>query len=54
MAAFTQIIPLPTSVETMEVLAVRSAIGFAQELNLDQIILEGDSKITIDVLSKGG
>ena len=35
MAAFTQIIPLPTLVETMEVLAVRSAIGFAQELSLD-------------------
>ena len=35
MAAFTQIILLPTLVETMEVLAVRSAIGFAQELSLD-------------------
>ena len=40
MAAFTQFIPLPTSVETMEVLAVRSAIGFAKELSLDQIILK--------------
>ena len=45
MAAFTQIILLPTSVETMEVLVARSAIGFAQELSLDQIILEGDSKL---------
>ena len=54
MAAFTQIILLPTSVETMEVLAACSAIGFAQELSLDQIILEGDSKITINALSKGG
>ena len=54
MAAFTQIIPLPTSVETVEVLATHSAIGFAQELSLDQIILEGDSEITINALSKGG
>ena len=54
MAAFTQLIPLPTSIETVEVLAARSAIGFAQELCLDQIILEGDSEITINALSKGG
>ena len=54
MAAFTQIIPLPTSVETVEVLVVRSAIGFAQELSLDHIILEGDSEITINALSKEG
>ena len=54
MAAFTQVIPLPTSVEMVEVLAARSAIGFAQELSLDQIILEGDSKTCINALSKGG
>ena len=54
MAAFTQIIPLPTSVETVEVLAACSAIGFAQELSLDQIILEDDSETCINVLSKGG
>ena len=35
MAAFTQIILLPTSVEMVEVLATRSAIGFAQELSLN-------------------
>lgn len=40
MFAFTQMIPLPTSVETVEVLAARIAIGFVQELSLDQIILE--------------
>ena len=54
MAAFTQVIPLPTSVEMVEVLAARSAIGFAQELSLDQIILEGDSETCINALSKGG
>ena len=54
MAAFTQVIPLPTSVEMVEFLAARSAIGFAQELSLDQIILEGDSETCINALSKGG
>lgn len=54
MAAFTQFIPLPTSVKTVEVLAVRSTIGFAKELSLDQIILEGDPKTCINVLSIGG
>ena len=54
MAAFTQIIPLPTLVEMVEVLAMRSAIGFAQELSLDQVILEGDSETIIRVLSRGG
>ena len=54
MAAFTQLIPLPTSIETVEVLAARSAIGFVEELSLDQIILEGYSEITINALSKGG
>ena len=54
MATFTQIIPLPTSVEAVEVLAARNATGFAQELSLDQIILEGDSETTIRALSRGG
>ena len=54
MAAFTQFISLPTSVKTVEVLAVRSTIGFAKELSLDQIILEGDPKTCINVLSIGG
>nr|POE50584.1 hypothetical protein CFP56_00045 [Quercus suber] len=54
MAAFTQCIPLPTSVEIVEVLAVRSAIGFARELCLSQVILEGDSDTIIRALSGGG
>jgi len=53
-AAFTQIIPLPTSVEIVEVLAARSAIGFAQELNLNQVIFKGDSETIMRALSKGG
>ena len=54
MAAFIQTIPLPTSVEMVEVLAVRSAIGLAQELSLNQVQVEGDSAIIIKALSKGG
>ncbi|KAL0007215.1 hypothetical protein SO802_008717 [Lithocarpus litseifolius] len=45
MAAFTQTIPLPTSVEMVKVLAARSALGLAQELCLNKVQLEGDSDI---------
>ena len=51
MAALTQIIPLPTSVETVEVLAARRAVIFAFELGFDQVILEGDSAIAIQALN---
>ena len=54
MAAFTQTIPLPTSVEMVEVLAARSALVLANELSLNQVQLEGDSEIIINALSKGG
>ena len=47
MAAATQIIPLPTSVEMVEVLAARRALIFANELGFDKVILEGDSEIAI-------
>nr|POE81644.1 hypothetical protein CFP56_51278 [Quercus suber]POE91638.1 hypothetical protein CFP56_18590 [Quercus suber] len=40
MAAFTQIIPLPTSVEMVEVLVARSALGLALELSLNQVWME--------------
>ena len=47
MAALTQVIPLPTSVEIVEVLAARRALIFALELDFDQVILKGDSEIAI-------
>ncbi|KAL0008924.1 hypothetical protein SO802_010426 [Lithocarpus litseifolius] len=47
MAALTQIIPLPASVEIVEVLAARRALIFAKELGFDHVILEGDSEIAI-------
>nr|XP_023879227.1 uncharacterized protein LOC111991659 [Quercus suber] len=52
MAALTQVIPLPTSVETVEVLAARRALYFAQELGFDHIILEGDSDIAIRAMKE--
>ena len=51
MAALTQIIPLPTSVEIVEVLAARRAVIFALELGFDQVILEGDSEIAIQAMN---
>ncbi|XP_050241307.1 uncharacterized protein LOC126690228 [Quercus robur] len=38
MAALAQVIPLPTSVEMVEVLEARRALSFAQELGFDHII----------------
>ncbi|KAK7832298.1 hypothetical protein CFP56_026625 [Quercus suber] len=54
MAALTQVIPLPTSVEIMEVLAARRALIFAKELTFDHIILEGDSDIAIYAMKGEG
>ena len=53
-AAFTQTISLPTLVEMVEVLAARSAICSARELNLEQVIVEGDSEIIIKAINSGG
>ena len=54
MAPFSQPIPLPTSVETMEVLAARSVVCLARDLNLDQVIFEGDAEVIIKALNFGG
>ncbi|KAL0009466.1 hypothetical protein SO802_010968 [Lithocarpus litseifolius] len=51
MAALTQVIPLPTSVEIVEVLAARRALIFAYELGFNRIILEGDSEIAIRAMN---
>lgn len=50
MTALTQVIPLPTSVEMVEVLATRRALIFAKELTFDHIILEGGSDIAIHAM----
>ncbi|KAK7840860.1 hypothetical protein CFP56_016170 [Quercus suber] len=50
MAALTQTIPLPTSVEMVEVLAARRTLLFAKELGFEKVILEGDSEIAIQAM----
>ena len=42
--------PLPFSVDAVEVLAATKALMFAHELGLPAIVLEGDSKHTIESL----
>ena len=51
MAASSQIIPLPTSVEMVEVLAARNAICLARELQFNKVIVEGDSEVVIKSLN---
>ena len=51
MAAFTQLIPLPTSLEIVEVLTARTAICFAKELGFENVIYEGDSEIFINAIN---
>ena len=51
MAASSQIIPLPTSVEMVEVLAACNAICPARELQFNKVIVEGDSEVVIKSLN---
>ena len=53
MATLSQKIPLPTSVEMVEVLAARRALVFAKELGFNRVILEGDSANTITSINEG-
>ena len=53
MAALSQQIPLPTSVEMVEVLAARRALVFAKELGFDRVVVEGDSANTITSINGG-
>lgn len=43
---------LTNSIAAVEVIAAKKAFRFALDLGLSSIVLEGDSKNTIDVLSK--
>ena len=54
MVVATQIIPLPTSVEMVEVLAAQRALIFANELGFDKVILKGDSEIAISAMKNDG
>ena len=48
MAALSQQISLPTTVEMVEVLATRQAFCFAHELGFNKLVLEGDSESIIN------
>ena len=54
MASLTQQIPLPSSMIEVEVLAAQKELELTIELGFDNIILEGDSKVSIKYLAKGG
>jgi len=41
-------------VEIVEVLAAQGALCFAKDLGFNKVILEGDSKIIIKALNRGG
>lgn len=53
MVAFLEKIPLPSSVVVLEMLAARRATLFVHEVGLHDSIMEGDSKIVINSLTKG-
>ena len=50
-AALSQIIPLPSSVDLVEALAARRALLFAQELCLGHVEVEGDSLKVITAIN---
>ena len=49
-AVIAEKISLPYSVTAVEVLAAIKALRFARDIGLKSLILEGDSKITVDAL----
>ena len=51
MATSSQIIPLPTSVEMVEMLTARNAVCLARELQFNKVIVEGDSEVVIKSLN---
>ena len=53
MAALTQQIPLPASVEMVEVLAARRALWFAMELGFHRLVVESDSEVIINSIKDG-
>ena len=51
MVALSQNIPLPTSVEIVEVLAACQALWFAKELGFQKLFIEGDSETIINAIN---
>ncbi|XP_030964662.1 uncharacterized protein LOC115985912 [Quercus lobata] len=52
LAALSQSIPLPTLVETVEVMAARKALLFAKELGFEKVVVEGDSEVVIKAIKE--
>ena len=50
-AALSQNIPLPSSVESVEAMAARRAILLAQEISLTRVVMEGDSLKVIEAIN---
>nr|POE59807.1 hypothetical protein CFP56_74445 [Quercus suber] len=50
-ASMAKMFPLPILVTAVEVIATTKALYFANDLDLSSVVLEGDSKITIDALA---
>ena len=50
-ASLSEQTALPSTVEAVEALACRRAITFAQEIGLQDVIFEGDSKTIISLLN---
>ena len=50
-AALSQNIPLPNSVESVEAMAARCAILLAQEISLTQVVVEVDSLKVIEAIN---
>lgn len=53
MASLSQLIPMPSTVVEVEVLAARRALELAMECGFDSIVLEGDSEVLYKALKKG-
>ena len=51
-AALSQQIPLPSSVNMVEALATRRALIFAQEISISSVEVEGDSLQVIRAINK--
>ena len=51
-ASMAESFQLPFSITAVEVIATKKALQFAFDLGLSSIVLEGDSKITIDGLRR--
>ena len=51
MAAFSEKIPIPCSVEILELLAARRVVQLVVELDFHQVCFEGDSEIVFKALS---